>query len=407
MNEHCQQLKTTLELTIQQLDVLGQLLNQVTNPNERKSLLRELAETRRVIGSLRAQIRRVCGPDPKVSWTPTPLTPVWYGSADAVGQPAPMRVWYPSARRDGPRLAGRYPLVVLVHGQCPADDTPHLRWEATARSVARSGYIVAAPHLGLVTPGPATVQRLASTVDWLLGASTYARSIHPAEIGIAGHSYGGFAAIDYALSGTLRPVSTIAILGTGLHHEDDEGRAEALRTGFRGARLFCWGGGDPFATVRDADWAEAAGAGHAVRFDTANHWDAFPPPTPCAGVLVERGPCEHTWRLTTDVMTVFFGKYLHPHLTVPPGHLPNTLIPPRLKLTAEQQPFAAGHLLAFAQLNHSGDATDCTGTSRWRTTVRPQRGTAVFPRVPRARQRRAPVRSTKPAPVGARLSIVE
>ena len=93
--------------------------------------------------------------------------------------------------------------------------------------------------------------------------------------------------------------------------------------------------------------------------------------------LSERGPCEDTRKLTTDVLTIFFGKYLHPHLgQLPPNHLPSSLIPPPLSLTPEQVPFAEGHLEAFRELD---DATKCSGSSRWRTTSNPPRGATTFP----------------------------
>jgi hypothetical protein len=337
-------------------------------------------------GPLVMELRAPATPGrPSVSWTPTPLTPVWSGFDDfgpSDGAPADVRVWFPSASSGGPLLRdhGRFPLVVLVHGQCRQDERHHLHWGPIATSLARSGYIVAAPAFGpeIHFADPAAFDRLESSVQWMRGRSPFASVTFPGEIGVAGHSYGGLLAMRYALFASLPPVSTLAVLGSALG--EDVEHLDLLRDRFVGFRLFCWGGEDIFGQVPDRDWSAAAGPGHGVRFGEANHWDFFPPspPTPCATGIGERGPCADTWRLTTDILTVFFGKYLHPHLgPLPPTHLPNTLIPPPLDLTPEQIPFAEGHLEAFRQLDD--ERTECSGSSRWRTTSVPQTGATTFP----------------------------
>jgi hypothetical protein len=180
----------------------------------------------------------------------------------------------------------------------------------------------------------------------------------------------------YALRATTPPVSTIAVLSSAVG--EDVEYLDLMRDRFVGFRLFCWGGADTFGQVPDRDWAAAAGPGHAVRFSEASHWDCFPSPTPCATGLSERGPCADTWKLTTDLVTMFFGKYLHPHLgSLPINHLPSSLIPPPLSLTPEQIPFAEGHLEAFENLDD--DETACSGNSRWRTSFPPESGATTFP----------------------------
>jgi hypothetical protein len=328
----------------------------------------------------------VTGPDyPSVSWTPAPLTPVWSGFDDFTpsdGAPADIRVWFPSLTPGGSLLRdrGRFPLIVLVHGQCREETTPQLHWGPIATSLARSGYIVAAPNFGgeIHFASQADFDRLQSSVQWVRGTSTFASVTFPWEIGIAGHSYGGLLAIRFAVRATLPPVSTIAVLGSSVG--EDVENLDQLRNRFDGFRLFCWGGADTFGHIPDRDWSAAAGPGHAVRFSQGNHWDCFPrsPPTPCARGLSERGPCEDTWKLTTDVLTIFFGKYLHPHLgQLPPNHLPSSLIPPPLTLTPEQVPFAEGHLEAFTGLDD--EITTCAGESRWRTSFPPDTGGTTFP----------------------------
>jgi hypothetical protein len=305
------------------------------------------------------------------------------------GAPVPVRVWHPSLTPGGPLLTGcgRFPLVALVHGQCLADEDPHLHWNEIANSLARSGYVVMAPNLGggVDFDSAADMARLSATVQWVLAGSPYSEVIHPGEIGMAGHSYGGLLAMRYALRPQHPPVAVIAILGSAV--SEDTPTLDRLREAFAGPRLFCWGGADVFGQIAERNWAEAAGTGHAVRFGRANHWDFFPtdPPTPCAEGLVERGPCTHTSRLTRDVVTVFFGKYLHAHLgTLPPGHLPASLIPPRLELTWWQRLFyGLGHLNAFARLRRPWlwwlQRVVCAGESRWHITFPEQAGSAFFP----------------------------
>ena len=60
-----------------------------------------------------------------LSWRPTVLTPVFYGMQDfgpSSGAPGPLRVFYPTLEGtvdEAPLLrdCGRYPLIVLLHGQ--------------------------------------------------------------------------------------------------------------------------------------------------------------------------------------------------------------------------------------------------------------------------------------------------
>jgi dienelactone hydrolase len=320
-----------------------------------------------------------------VAWTPAPLTPVWSGFDDfgpSEGAPMQIRVWFPSFTSGGSLLreCGRFPLIVLVNGQCQNDTNPHLHWGPIATSLARSGYVVAAPNFGggIDFNSQAHFNLLEAAVQWMRGTSPFASVTFPWEIGVAGHSYGGLLAMRYALRATIPPVSTIAILGSAIG--EDTANLDLLRIRFNGFRLFCWGGRDTFGQVPDRDWSAAAGPGHAVRFGQANHWDFFPtsPPTPCAVGLSERGPCTDTWKLTTDVLTIFFGKYLHPHLgSLPLPHLPSSLIPPPLELTPAQAPFAAGHLEGFRELD--AGASECAGASHWRTSFTTETGSASFP----------------------------
>ena len=81
-------------------------------------------------------------------------------------------------------------------------------------------------------------------------------------------------AMRYPLSSLMPPVSTVTVLGSAV--SEDVATLDALRNGFTGFRLFCWGGSDTFGQIHDRDWSQAGGPGHAVRFTQASHWDLFP-----------------------------------------------------------------------------------------------------------------------------------
>ena len=185
--------------------------------------------------------------DCPVSWTPAPLTPVWSGFDDfgpPDGAPMQIRVWFPSFTSGGSvlRECGRFPLVVLVNGQCQTDTNPHLHSGPIATSLGRSGYIVAAPNFGgaIDFNSQTDFSLLDAAVQWMRGTSPFAPVVFPWEVGIAGHSYGGLLAMRYALRATIPPVSTIAILGSAV--SEDTTNLDLLRTRFTGFRLFCWAG---------------------------------------------------------------------------------------------------------------------------------------------------------------------
>ncbi len=76
--------------------------------------------------------------EPSVSWTPAPLTPVWSGFDDfspSDGAPMDVRVWFPSVTPGGSLLRdrGRFPLIVLVNGQCREETTPPVACPSEAR----------------------------------------------------------------------------------------------------------------------------------------------------------------------------------------------------------------------------------------------------------------------------------
>ena len=99
---------------------------------------------------------------------------------------------------------------------------------------------------------------------------------------------------------------------------------------------------------------------HQVDFLNALHWDYLPPGSPCGA---ERGPCTLTKGFATDMVTMFFAKYLPPESS--PNlwsHIPDSRMPPALSLTFDQAFYAGGHLYSF---DSSTSGPDCHVTSVW------------------------------------------
>jgi len=136
-------------------------------------------------------------PNCPISFAPSLTAPVFYGYKDysecnglqclgalpklAPGATPPslydqfrpaMRVYFPSL--DGsPQSAAileqceRYPLVLLVHGDCGGD--PVVQWDLIPAQLARCGYVVAVTKFGgILSQGdPANTEKLRQAVTWL------------------------------------------------------------------------------------------------------------------------------------------------------------------------------------------------------------------------------------------------
>src|SRR5262249_44933276 len=88
---------------------------------------------------------------------------------------------------------------------------------------------------------------------------------------------------------------------------------------------------------------------HRAIFTDGLHYDyLYTAQLPCRQ---DKGPCRWLGAAATDLVTMFFGRYLPPDLWPNlPGQIPHTLIPPPLTLTLEQQFFAGGYLLGMQLL---------------------------------------------------------
>lgn len=96
-----------------------------------------------------------------IGWTPTVLTPVFWGreQKDVGVFNTPTTIYYPSldGAPDGApilRNCGRYSLILFMHGHCQTEGDHIYRWERHLAQLARSGFVVAAPFLPTIGSGP-------------------------------------------------------------------------------------------------------------------------------------------------------------------------------------------------------------------------------------------------------------
>lgn len=291
----------------------------------------------------------------EISWQPSALTPVFYGHRDygtADGAPANMRVFFPSldgSPQYGAMLehCGRYPVILFAHGHCEGDSDQYLKWFRLPAQLARSGYVVVVPQLTDIGSHPSgnvgTQKVLTDALTWIRGTWEFRGSLLPAPAtGLAGHSYG---ALHAGILATKIPVAAVASLsGVWIDWPDAVGPRPIFQGTF--PRLFTWGT-EPF-TERDAIlpnsmYSQITMPKHLAVFADGEHFDyLYDPVLPCRGT---KGPCRYLGPATDDLVTMFFANYLPPELWPNlPDRVPDSLYPPRLQLTFEQEFFAGGHL---------------------------------------------------------------
>ena len=326
------------------------------------------------------ELLRVHGPLPPpascpIGWQPTALTPVFYGVRDydpapvadpGLGPgpvperpPARLRVFFPSldgAVFDAAILegCGRYPLILLAHGHCQGDANQFLKWFQLPAQLARSGYVVVVPQLTGIGGHPSsdqtTQQTLADTLRWMRESWEHRATLLPAPAtGLAGHSFGALHAGILATNTQIAAVASLS--GVWIDWPDAAGPRPILQGSF--PRLFTWGTeafSERDAILPDSLWNQIAVPKHRAVFTNGEHFDyLYAPQLPCRGT---KGPCRYVGEATADLVTMFFARYLPPELAPDlPGRIPNTLVPPPLQLTPEQEFFAGGHLIGMGLFN--------------------------------------------------------
>jgi len=136
--------------------------------------------------------------------------------ASRLGRTFVTEVWYPatSAGRDTPRRAGRFPLVIMVHGACGS----RLNYQYLTTDLAAHGFTVAAPDIpgftqstcdaghadpGEVADAPEDMAFISSTFRSPDGpAAAFAPDVRRSRTGLVGHSLGGY---DVVLAAASNP----------------------------------------------------------------------------------------------------------------------------------------------------------------------------------------------------------
>ena len=333
-----------------------------------------------------------------IAWQPNVLAPVFYGYRDydvqfppvatlrlaqgAVGGasalPAhPARVFYPSldGSPEGASIlshCGRFPLIVFAHGAAPANVVGdyYLKWFEIPAALARSGYIVVVPELSQSLPvdSPGDLTVVGGMISWIRSDWEFRATALPSPAtGIVGHSYGGGVAAEFvkASPGTISALASLS-------GQTGEGLAPIAEADI--PKLFAFGS-DPLmdAGLRDLDpvpigaaWAGLPPPKHDAVFKDIGHYDYLPP-----GFVPPsepRGPCQQTPGLTTELLLMFFGRYLRPEGApdLRPLIAPS-LVPPKLadvELTPDQRFYAGTFLSAFESIEAAGPG-DCGVALTW------------------------------------------
>jgi dienelactone hydrolase len=303
-----------------------------------------------------------------VGWQPSALTPVFYGVSDYGlddGAPSNLRIFFPSVEGSvfsAPPLNGcrKYPVILFAHGHCLGDEADHYKkWFLLPAQLARSGYVVVLPQLLDIGTHPSGANHpvqavLAAALQWVRAAWEHREIVLPAPAsGIVGHSFG---ALHAAIFATTVEVGAVASL-SGVWIDWPDGVGSRPITQLTVPQLFLWGT-DPFserdAILPDGIWNAIGLPKHRAIFAEGGHWDyLYTEAIPCN---VTRGPCRHVRSAAGDLVTMFFAKYLPPDLWPDlPDRVPDTLIPPPLSLTPEQEFYAGGHLIGLNLFNQDGE----------------------------------------------------
>jgi hypothetical protein len=301
------------------------------------------------------------GPDPPpgtcpIAWQPEPLAPVFFGRREVTaddGAPTSMCVFFPSldgAVDTAPLLegCGAYPLVLFIHGHCAADTANFRRWFHLPAQLARSGYVVVVPEMAGIASGihPSMadhpdLETLEAVTQWVATQWEHADVLDAGRIGVVGHSFG---ALIGARFGATAGATAFAGL-SGVWQDWPTGPLPITLLDV--PTLLVWGGIlDFFTELPDSVWDELPPPKHRVVWTEGEHWDYLVGSTPPCSAGA--GPCPAVGVASADLVTMFLGKYVPPeHALYLSDAIPDSLIPPALDLTPEQQFFAGGHLVGF------------------------------------------------------------
>src|SRR6266849_7385790 len=264
-----------------------------------------------------------------ISWQPSVTAAVFYGTQDFGPSslsmfrirpspgfqwpPGTFRVFFPSldgSPQYGAMLepCGRYPLIMFLHGSCPADaPLNYTKWHDLPAELARSGYVVVVPHLPHTGSGsdfPSDIPLVLSIMRWMRTDWGYARVLLPEPAtGIVGHSFGALLGAQVALEQQLLAaqgreaiqISAFASLsGAWFNSPSMPWSIQQLQNT---PKLFTWGGGASELDVADlrnpGAWNPIPAPKHSAFFPSAEHWDCLLPTRSTCGNSCGNsyGPC--------------------------------------------------------------------------------------------------------------------
>ena len=307
-----------------------------------------------------------------------------------VGSPVPMRVWFPSVG-GSPALneilapCGRYPLVVLAHGQNLVHDEAsqafhYQAWSETrmVRQLARAGYVVVVPQLGGVSPDMAIDEHiLRRVITWMRSEWEHAPLLAPPpHTALIGHSRGAVHAARIAAEEQV-----CAYVSLGGDYDDwlsmDSTEFESVLSSMTQPKLFVWGTdegmlGHSWEPLDEGEqpvgvpWDLVPRPKHRAILEGGKHYDYLP-----AGWEHDndaRGPCALTPDITADIITMFLAKYLSPPDAVAPN-IPASLRVPRewqQELSTKQAFYTGAYLLGLtALMERADDSAGCSLTLAW------------------------------------------
>ena len=311
-----------------------------------------------------------CARDCPVGWQPHAFSPVFYGyrdydhiATDPGSPPANCRVFYPSvdgSPPEAPPLEGccKYPLIILIHGDCQGDTNHYKKWFLLPAQLARSGYVVLIPAVPSISsvPDPAhpAIAAMENFRTWILNNWEFNELVHP-NTGVVGHSFG--APIGASFSKANSNIKAFASLS---------GQYEGVNDYLTMNKPILFMRGHPSSDIAETfvgfDWAGTPQPKHRAELTEGFHWDYMLASQVQCTNSFGRGDCAKAPQLTTELITMFFTRYLRRSSSVD-SRVPLSLVPPDITLTTDQQFFAGGNYLGAFDTPGNG----CSVSLRWET----------------------------------------
>jgi pimeloyl-ACP methyl ester carboxylesterase len=307
-----------------------------------------------------------------VDW-PVDLThPVFYGMQDltsAAGPPHDTIIWYPTI--DGApsgaaileRCLTKWPVVLFLHGQPPADVSIagyHRSWQLLPAQLARCGYVVVVPNYDADVPTDDLVNDALASLTWVRTQWEHAKWVDSRmeSTAVAGHSFGALLAARIAKAHP--ELAAMLSLSGGFRHLSSALDAAQVNP----PSMFMWAvDGNDFILLAEEDldtqgsevWDHLTQWRYAAKF-RGDHFDYLPA---SATGTSARGPCPQIGALTAALGTIFIAENL-------PTPLSTTRVTADLKIPAAtlnqtQRFYAGGNLAGIESFSDPG----CSLDLRW------------------------------------------